>query len=396
MRESNTDKIHCTGCSACASACPKQCISMEADTEGFWYPKIEQKSCVNCGVCEKVCPVLHKRESASESPLAYAAFHPDEAVRLESSSGGMFSLLAAEMIRRGGVVFGAAFDSRLNAEHSYSKTEADLKRFRGSKYVQSRIGPSYEEARCFLESGRPVLFSGTPCQIAGLKSFLGKEYEGLICQDVVCHGVPSSKVWRKYLDFQQSAEQSKVEQAFFRDKTHGWVDFSLSLEFQNGKEHVQTLDSDLYMRAFLRNLSLRPSCYNCAFKMPYGQSDITLADFWGIRTVDAEMFDDRGVSLVLTHTEKGKCFFFQAAKEAVFREEDWRQALRFNPAAHRSAALPANRRAFFEKLDTEDFKALVSKYAAVPLREKIERAVKSRAKTALKRIGLSGAARKRK
>ena len=232
------DKKDCCGCQACVTVCTKHCIAMQADNEGFLYPIVDKSACTNCGLCEKVCPVINQSEP--HKPLkVYAAKNKNEDIRRQSSSGGIFTLLAEKVINEGGVVFGARFNENWNVVHSWTDTKEGIAALRGSKYVQSTIGNTYNEAREFLKQGRKVLFSGTPCQIAGLKKFLRKEYNNLLTVDVVCHGVPSPLVWRKYLEevrenIRAEREAGKNTVSFslndlpvitgisFRDKTHGW------------------------------------------------------------------------------------------------------------------------------------------------------------------------------
>lgn len=199
------EKKECCGCNACAQRCPKSCITMREDSEGFLYPEVDKEICIDCGICEKVCPVMY--QGNKRKPLAvYAVKHKNNEIRLSSSSGGVFTALAESVIDEGGVVFGAKFDDNWCVVHSYSETKEGLAAFRGSKYLQSRIGDSFKKVECFLKANRKVLFSGTPCQIAGLKRFLRKEYDNLLTVDFVCHGVPSPGVWREYLN-EETARQ---------------------------------------------------------------------------------------------------------------------------------------------------------------------------------------------
>ena len=235
------EKNNCCGCSACVQICPKQCISMAADNEGFLYPQVNSAICIDCGLCEKVCLVIN--QSAPREPLVvYAAKNNNEDIRLKSSSGGIFTLLAEKVIEEGGVVFGAKFDADWNVIHDYTETIEGLAAFRGSKYVQSIIGDNFKTAKQFLNNGRKVLFSGTPCQIAGLKKYLRKEYDNLLTVDVVCHGVPSPMVWRDYLDYKRAkraAGKNTVSSSLkelpvitgisFRDKTKGWKKYGFRI-----------------------------------------------------------------------------------------------------------------------------------------------------------------------
>ena len=244
------DKSVCCGCSACVQICPKQCISLKEDKEGFLYPTVNHAFCVECGKCEKVCPELHPFE-VHEPLKVYAAKHQDDAVRKVSSSGGIFTLLADMVIDEGGVVFGACFDSDWSVVHDFTETHEGLQAFRGSKYLQSRIGNTYRQAEVFLKAGRKVLFTGTPCQIAGLKKYLHKDYENLLAVDFVCHGVPSPLVWKKYLEeiiACQCEKNSvllhsnpfisergsmagirKIDAISFRNKNLGWKKYSFAL-----------------------------------------------------------------------------------------------------------------------------------------------------------------------
>ena len=256
------DKHKCCGCAACVQVCPKQCISFNEDEQGFRYPSVDNVVCVNCGLCERVCPVLNQDES--KQPLqVYAAKNPNEKIRLMSSSGGIFTMLAESIIDQGGVVFGARFDEKWEVEHAYTETKDGLEPFRGSKYVQSRIGNTYQQVKEFLLSGREVLFTGTPCQIAGLKRFLRRDYENLLTVDVVCHGVPSPLVWRTYLkDFvmcpKGTTEKNTVSISLnekpvitgisFRDKSTGWKKYGFIVHGKSSEVADQnSLSSSSYI-----------------------------------------------------------------------------------------------------------------------------------------------------
>lgn len=320
------EKKNCCGCNACVQVCPKQCISMKEDREGFLYPEVDKDICVDCHLCEKVCPVLN--QGKERKPLkVYAAKNKDEEIRRQSSSGGIFTLLAEQVIDEGGVVFGARFNENWEVVHSYTETKEGLAAFRGSKYVQSRIGDNYKKAEEFLKSGRKVLFSGTPCQIAGLNLYLRKEYENLLTVDFICHGVPSPGVWREYLkeeiarqcDGKNSVlshpiekEKIRVKGISFRDKKLGWKKYSfvltLSVPDGHGVENTvlpsEPLNKNLFLRGFLADLYLRPSCYACPAKCLKSGSDVTIGDFWGIEKVMPEMDDDKGVSVVMMNRDR--------------------------------------------------------------------------------------------
>lgn len=328
-----TDKTNCCGCSSCVQACPKQCISFDEDERGFRYPLVNKELCVGCGLCEKVCPCLIQGEP--QKPIkVYSVVNPNEAIRKESSSGGAFTMIAEEIINEGGVVFGARFNDSWEVIHTYTESKEGLEAFRGSKYVQSCIGDTFIQAREFLNKGRKVLFSGTSCQIAGLKLFLCKEYDNLLTIDVVCHGVPSPLVWRDYLtalsintfglvenkkNVPTQIDRNIISGISFRDKISGWKKFSFVVrssqknysQSETKEEDIllqETLDKNLYLQLFLRNLNLRQSCYACPSKSGKCKSDFTLGDFWGYSNDVSQKDDDKGISLVLVNTKVAEEF----------------------------------------------------------------------------------------
>lgn len=357
------EKKDCCGCNACVTVCAKRCITMQSDEQGFLYPIVDKEMCVDCGLCEKVCPVLNQNEPLK--PLkVYAAKNRNEEIRMQSSSGGIFTVLSEAVINEGGIVFGAKFDADWNVVHDWTDTIEGLADFRGSKYVQSVIGSSYKEAKDFLLQGRKVLFSGTPCQIAGLKKYLRKEYDNLLTVDVVCHGVPSPLVWRTYLDEVSQIIRTKcgagknmvslslnelpvITGISFRDKTNGWKKFGFRIRCAASKaaENLvsesaddvllyETLDKNLFMQIFLKNLNLRPSCYACPSKSGKCNSDITLADYWGIGVHHPEWDDDKGTSLILVNSKKGGSSLDNLNIEKT--ETSYIQGLRGNPSIEHS------------------------------------------------------------
>ena len=382
-----TEKENCTGCYACKNICPQGCINLKNDSEGFWYPQVNTDLCNDCGLCEKVCPILHKRY-IDNAPKAYACYSKNEKIRLESSSGGIFTLIAEQVIDKSGVVFGARFDDGFNVIHDYVESKADLKEFRGSKYVQSKIGDTYKQVKYFLNQGKLVLFSGTPCQIAGLKSFLQKEYDNLLCIDIVCHGVPSPKVWERYISYQENRTGASVKRIAFRRKDEGWKRFCVSFLFNNDTEYLETFKKDLYMQAFLKNICLRPSCYACNFKTLHRQSDITLADFWGIQNLLPEMDDDKGISLVFINSARGESVFEQIKDKIFYKEVDINEAVAYNLAAIESVEKNPKRDKFFEELDQLPFDELVKKYCSDGISVKVKRKLKITVRSILKKLKL--------
>lgn len=296
------NKENCCGCNACVQTCPVSCIQMYEDQEGFWYPRVDEKICINCGLCERVCPCLHII-STRKPEFTFSVKTNNEDLRKESSSGGLFSELAEWIIKRDGIVFAARFSKDWTIVHDYTDKIEELSFFRGSKYVQSQIGNSYKQAQTFLKQGRWVLFVGTSCQIAGLNLFLKKKYDHLIAVDVVCHGVPSPKVWNRYLKGLTRDRINEIEDIQFRSKRTGWKNYSFVCKWNNA-ECQEAFVENLYMKGFFRDLYLRPSCYNCPSKMFATNSDLTLADYWGVQHLQPELDDDLGLGLVFVHTEK--------------------------------------------------------------------------------------------
>lgn len=376
------DKSRCCGCEACVSGCPLQCIDLVTDKEGFLYPQVDVTRCIDCGKCEKVCPELVEAGERKATGI-YAGVNPDDEVRRASSSGGIFTLLAESVLAENGVVFGARFDKDWNVVHDYTESKEGLGTFRGSKYVQSRNGETFKQAERFLKAGRKVLFSGTPCQIMGLKRYLRREYDNLLTVDFVCHGVPSPLVWRKYveetlvrqdekikfrptLNHLFSDEMPLIEGISFRDKCLGWKKYSFALTLSKvttaGEKNTVSLSSifydNAYMQAFLANLTLRPSCHACPAKCGRSGSDVTLGDFWGIEKIAPELDDDRGCSLLIINNPgvKGKL----QKEGCLLAEYPISEVIPYNPSVAYSVDMPNNRDFFWHMFDKAGFhKALM-------------------------------------
>lgn len=324
------EKYMCDGCHACYSVCPKDAINMKIDGEGFWYPEVDNDKCVDCNKCEKVCPILNKKEAESLKK-AYACYNLDEDIRMKSSSGGTFTILASEIIKDNGVVFGAKFNKDFNVVHDYVEDIEGLSKFRGSKYVQSNIGDSFRQTKKFLDDGKKVLFSGTPCQIGGLKSYLNKDYENLVTVDLICHGVPSPMIWQRYIN--DLGNGKKLNDMTFRDKSKGWNSGILRYKFEDGSEITEEYGESLYIKGFIQNCFLRPSCYNCNFKTLDRISDFTLGDFWGVEELIPEIDKKSGVSLIMIHTKKAQDLFNDVNKNIYYEEVDINKSIVFNTCA---------------------------------------------------------------
>ena len=354
-----SSKQNCTGCSACANICPRGCIKMTADEEGFLYPKVNEEMCMDCGLCDNVCHMLHNPQQ-HELLAVYGAKNNDDAVRFTSSSGGMFTLFAEAILKQGGVVVGAALDEQLNVQHVLVDSLADLPKLRGSKYVQSKIGKIYSEVRQILRAGRKVLFSGTPCQIAGLKKYLVKPSENLLTIDVVCHGVPSPKVYQKHLRELAQEAGEPVVQVNFRDKAKGWKQGE-TLFFTEHQHFGASKRQETYMRLFLNNISIRPSCGECAFNNKRSLADITIADYWGIDKQYPEFDDDKGVTLVLVNSKAGAELLAQVKDKAELLTTDFAKGAEYNLAVSKSLPLNPKRTFFFEHLDEYTLKEMVER-----------------------------------
>ena len=353
------DKHNCCGCSACASICPKRCIQMVADNEGFLYPQVDMDTCIDCALCEKVCNELQPYEK--REPLkVLAAINKNEEIRLKSSSGGIFYILAEKIIKEDGVVFGARFDENWQVVIDYAEDMKEVEAFMGSKYVQARMENAYKDVKRFLTDSRMVLFSGTPCQVAGLHKYLRKPYDNLLTVDFICHGTPSPKVWGMYLD-EVVKEVKSISSVEFRNKDKGWKDFSFNLRFNEGDKTASMLSPyklNHYMKAFLRDIILRPSCYECKAKGCSSQSDITIADFWGVHNIYPEMDDDKGTSLILLNTDNGIDTLDK--KQVISAETNFKRIKSLNPACYLSPKEPSKRDEFFARLDNENMIELIN------------------------------------
>ena len=366
----NMKKSECCGCGACYNICPKKAIEMIEDEEGFKYPKINEEKCVKCGLCEKICPSLNSQITSRENVeiKTIGTYSNDLENRNNSSSGGIFSELARYIIEeKNGVVYGAGFDEKFKVIQQEISETKNLEKFRGSKYVQSDTLETYSEVKEYLEKGKYVLYTGTPCQIMGLKSYLRKPYDRLYTCDIICHGVPSPKVFRKYIYEMENEYQSKVTSISFRNKKYGWNIFSMKIEFENGKEYIAKLTEDKFMQGFLKNIYLRPSCYKCKFSTLPRNADISIGDFWGVEKKYEEFRDDKGTSILLLNTNKGYEIFDKIKSKVYYKENcDLEFAIENNPCICGHVEETKTRKNFFKKLDEESFDKLIIKSIKKP------------------------------
>lgn len=399
------DKHKCCGCEACVQACPKQCISFIQDSEGFLYPKVEIKKCVECGICEKVCPVINTRTQILPIQV-WAAQNMDEEIRRQSSSGGIATMFAEKIIEEDGVVFGVIMNDKHEAVHTYADTKQQLTAFMGSKYTQSRTGNCFKHVMDFLKSGRKVLFIGTPCQIAGLKHFLRKDYENLYTIDFICHGVPSPGIFKWYLQEEimkftadrkgsknsvsfspihsipkgdvQLPEGLKVLDIHFRDKREGWKKFSFNLRLAeasaDGKQNTVSISANviknIFLKGFCADLYLRPSCHQCPARNYQSGSDITIADFWGQENMFPEFDNDTGVSCVIIKTIKGQGLF-NALNKIRKCERTISDVVRYNPSLIISNKESYRRRKFWRLVGKYSFEETVDKSINLSCPERI-------------------------
>lgn len=356
------DVNHCTGCGACASGCPKGAIAMKRDKEGFLYPIIDGDECVRCGRCTAICPILQTREP-QPLPAVFAAWNRDDAIRKDSTSGGVFSLLASYILESGGVVFGAALDGSQHLRHIACFRKEELWRLRGAKYVQSELGDCYGEVKRWLQT-KPVLFSGTPCQVDGLYQYLGGRPENLTTCDLVCHGVPSPGVWEDMVRSIESQKHKTLQAVRFRNKVTGWKDSHFTTVYTDGSVDSTPLFRTEFGRAFGRALFLRPSCYRCPYTSMTRVGDFTLGDFWGLRPDELPEQQEKGVNLLMVNTAHGSHLFDQLpmARQAFPPE----RAIAGNPRLAAPIQQPADRAAFFAAYALEPFDQVRKKFCALP------------------------------
>lgn len=368
-------KEECCGCTACKNICPVNAIEMKEDKEGFLYPIVNEEKCIKCELCKKVCPVLNIKNETKEQH-AYIFQNANDDVRRQSTSGGAFSAIAEEIINKNGIVYGVIFDKDFNVIHKGIENKEELYKFRNSKYVQSNLKDTFKEVKENLEKDRLVCFSGTSCQIEGLKNFLGKKYDKLLLVDVVCRAVPSPLIWEKYLKLKRQ-ENKDIDKIYFRDKLYGYKYSNFSIyNSQNSLIYHNGVESDPYLRAFFSNICDRPSCYNCKFKKLNRESDITLWDCFNVEKYNSKLDDDKGTTRILANTVKGKRFVEELGVTHNLEEIDVELATKNFLAMFQSVKYNSERSDFFEDVGKLEEKELFTKYFSDNITVKSERVIR--------------------
>ena len=368
------NKVDCCGCYACYNSCPKKCINMIKDEEGFEYPKVDESKCIKCKKCLNVCPIHNEIKGLNMSmKKAFACKSKDENIVKNSSSGGMFFELCKWTIQNEGIVFGVEITKDLNAIHSYANTLEECKKYMGSKYIQSNVSESYIEAEKFLKEGKYVLFTGTQCQIKGFKLFLRKDYEKLISVDVICHGVPSKVVFDSHIKLIEERKKVKVNNLKFRSKEFGWEDITFNYEGSKNDKNINFSikgEDNKFLLGFLKNCYLRSSCYSCKSKKFTSGSDITLGDYWGIKDVHKEFYSEKGVSVIVINSSKGLEIVESLDIDII--ETKLLDVLKYNPAIEKSSELTVRRKMFWKNFEKIGLDKSVEKAIKVSLKAKIK------------------------
>jgi len=358
------DDNSCTGCMACYSACLADAINFIPDKKGFLYPVINKEKCIDCKKCINVCPINKENDNAPDLQKIYACWQIDSEIRKQSTSGGVFSIISDYVLDNKGIVFGARFDNDFKVIHSYTDNKAELFNYRGSKYVQSYIGDSFKQVEQFLKIGKTVFFTGTPCQISGLKSFLSREYDNLITADIVCHGVPSPMVFADYVEYIKNTINKDIVNIYFRYKKPSWTVFSMRIDFKDHQSYIKDTNTDPYIVGFLNDLFTRPCCSVCKYTNLNRCSDITMADFWGYISEEKKFRNtEEGISLVIINSNKGKAIFEHIKHNLIIAEKSIEEAKAGNQCLSKPFPKSLYEKQFWkEYLNDHNFESVTKKY----------------------------------
>ena len=357
-----TDKTKCTGCSACVNVCPKSAIDFCDDPSGYRYPVVNETKCVNCSLCEKVCPIINPVDVSDNfnEPIVKAAWNLDKEIRINSTSGGVFSAIADSFIENGGFVVGAEYTEDFGIRHIVISDKDKIRQIRQSKYAHSYLGHIFKTIKNLLYNGEKVLFCGTPCQVAGLKKYLIKDYHNLFLVDFICRGIISQKIYKKYLESVERHTNSKITKVHFKNKDFGWNRFSTKLSLSNGDEYHKDRYHDEYMVGYLKyNLYLRPCCHDCQFKTLPRIADLSLGDFWGIANSDKTLDNDQGTSVVLINSEKGLKYFDGLSEMLFSTDSSIEQVVKGNSCLLNIAPKGEYSEYFYKHFEKKDFIELI-------------------------------------
>lgn len=372
------DREKCCGCTACYSICPRNAIKMIPDNEGFLYPNIDNDKCINCGLCQKVCMYKNKMKENNKTPTIFAAKNKNLCEKKLSSSGGLFAVLSDYVLDNNGVIYGVAFSETLRAVHIRATNYAERNKCMGSKYSQSELKKTFLNVKQDVEQNKMVLFTGTPCQIKGLKMFLqNKEYSNLYLVDIICHSTPSPKLFNEYISYIESKRNKKVLNYFHRSKKLGWSNHCEVAQYEDGTIEFKSSLLQIWKKIFFSNLASRPSCYSCMFTNINRNSDITIADFWGIDQVDSSFYDKDGVSLLIISTPNGEELFNHIKDKTEFKRYSVEDAKKCNPQLYKNIEYDKNERnMFWSYYSRFGFKGISKKYGGYTFKGKVKNTIK--------------------
>lgn len=376
------DKKNCSGCTACMAVCPKRAITMHVDEEGFQYPSVDEKQCISCGLCEAVCPFQQQSEKKQQYPQAYAMKHHNDKIRHNSATAGIFTAVSDVILHRGGIIYGASYDENFIVRHSGAVSAEERDTMRGSKYTQSDMGDVYRQIKKELTEGREILFTGTPCQVAGLKSYIiqssGKQadnlMENLVTCDIICHGTPSPLIFHEWIQYMEKAAKSKIKDICMRDKDMGWMSHAWKVSMQNGRQYRENIWIQYYKHWMYSHYILRPSCHHCVFTNLNRPGDITLGDFWNIDNVCPDMKDALGVASVLINSKKGEDILKQIEVNCEIKSIKTEDCLQ---EQLKESAKPAkDREAFWQCYAQKGLKGIIRNYSGLSTLGRIKRHMK--------------------